>query len=155
MYDAIYSHSSFLTSSCTVSVVSKGIVKFNSSLIAINMTTLVEIPSVKVLHIPSPGSEPLPLSDGTLSLSLIPANPPTHPSQTVAITVGSSSFPVLPNTPVSKVASQGEHPSYVFNPAPADGGSGIGRVKITFKSRFVVYCPKFHYSILSPAYFNG
>ncbi len=82
-----------------------------------------------------PGSEPLPLSTGDLSLTLIPANPPTHPSPTVTLTIGASSFPLLPNSPVQRIHSAKEHPSYIFTPVPADGGDGIGRVKITMKDR--------------------
>jgi len=99
------------------------------------MTTLVDIPSCTALHIPTPTSQPLPLSSGDLTLTLIPANPPTHPSQTVTLTIGASSFPLLPNSPVQKIQSAKEHASYIFTPVPADGGAGIGRVKIVMKDR--------------------
>jgi hypothetical protein len=106
------------------------------------MTTLAEIQNVKAYHIPTPGAEPVVLSTGTLWLSLIPANPPSHPSQTVALTVGASSFTVLPNTPVQKVEAKEEHPSYVFSPLPADGGAAIGRVKIVLSPRYVLSVPR-------------
>lgn len=99
------------------------------------MTTLAEIPNVQALHLPTPGAQPVTLSSGTLILSVIPANPPSHPSQTIALTVGASSFPVLPNTPVQKVEAKEEHPRYAFSPLPADGGAAIGRVKIIINSR--------------------
>lgn len=99
------------------------------------MTTLAEIQNVKALHLPTPGAQPVPLSTGTLTLSLIPANPPSHPSETVALTVGASSFTVLPNTPVQKIEAKEEHPRYAFSPLPADGGAAIGRVKIVLNPR--------------------
>jgi hypothetical protein len=99
------------------------------------MTTLAEIQNVKALHLPTPGAQPVTLSTGTLTLSLIPANPPSHPSETVALTVGASSFPVLPNTPVQKIETKEEHPRYAFSPRPADGGAAIGRVKIVLSPR--------------------
>lgn len=101
------------------------------------MTTLVEIPDCRAFHLPGPDIDPLPLASGTLTLALIPANPPSHPSETVALSIGSSAFSVLPNTPVQKVESKEEHPRYVFSPAPADGGAAIGRVKIALKARYV------------------
>ncbi|WWD22344.1 hypothetical protein CI109_106835 [Kwoniella shandongensis] len=97
------------------------------------MTTLVDIPSAAAFHLPTPASDPLPLSAGDLVLTLIPANPPTHPSQTLTLTIGSSSFPLLPNSPVQKVEAKDEHPSYVFSPVSADGGASIGQVKIRMK----------------------
>ncbi|KAK8845398.1 hypothetical protein IAR55_006111 [Kwoniella newhampshirensis] len=97
------------------------------------MTTLVDIPSAAAFHLPTPTSDPLPLSAGDLTLTLIPANPPTHPSQTLTLTVGSSSFPLLPISPVQRVEAKDEHPSYVFSPVPADGGDPIGQVKIRMK----------------------
>lgn len=99
------------------------------------MTTLVEISECRAFHLPGPGIDPLPLASGTLTLALIPANPPSHPSETIALSVGSSAFPVLPNTPVQKVEAKEEHPRYVFSPAPADGGAAVGRVKIALKAR--------------------
>jgi hypothetical protein len=101
------------------------------------MTTLAEIENVKAYHLPVPGAEPVVLSTGTLYLSVIPANPPSHPSQTLALSVGASSFPVLPNTPIQKIEAKEEHPRYAFSPLPADGGAAIGRVKIVLGPRFV------------------
>jgi len=101
------------------------------------MTTLAEIQNVKAYHLPVPGAEPVVLSTGTLYLSVIPANPPSHPSQTIALSVGASSFPVLPNTPVQKIEAKEEHPRYAFSPLPADGGAAIGRVKIVLSPRSV------------------
>ena len=101
------------------------------------MTTLVDIPSCTAVHLPTPTSSPLPLAFGDLTLTIIPANPPAHPSQTVTLTIGASSFPLLPNSPVQKIGSIKEHASYVFSPVPADGGAGIGQVKITMKDRHV------------------
>jgi hypothetical protein len=100
------------------------------------MTTLAEIENVKAYHLPVPGAEPVVLSTGTLYLSVIPANPPSHPSQTLALSVGASSFPVLPNTPIQKIEAKEEHPRYAFSPLPADGGAAIGRVKIVLGPRF-------------------
>ncbi|WVR03349.1 hypothetical protein IAU60_000340 [Kwoniella sp. DSM 27419] len=97
------------------------------------MTTLVTIPSTSVYHQPTPQSEALPLSTGELNLTLIPANPPSHPHSTLTLTVGGSSFPLLPNSPVQKVQAKDEHPSYVFSPVPADGGAAVGQVKIKVK----------------------
>ncbi|WWC85718.1 uncharacterized protein L201_000584 [Kwoniella dendrophila CBS 6074] len=97
------------------------------------MTTLVTVPHVTAYHIPSPGSEPLPLSSGELNLTVIPANPPTHPSSTLTLTVGGSSFPLLPNSPVQKVQAKEQHPSYIFAPVPADGGEPVGQVKLRVK----------------------
>jgi len=101
------------------------------------MTTLAEIQNVKAYHLPVPGAEPVVLSTGTLYLSVIPANPPSHPSQTLALSVGASSFPVLPNTPIQKIEAKEEHPRYAFSPLPADGGAAIGRVKIVLSPRLV------------------
>ena len=100
-----------------------------------DMTTLIDIPSCTALHLPTATSDPLPLSTGDLSLTLLPANPPTHPSATITLTIGSSSFPLLPNSPIQKIQSKDEHSSYIFTPIPADGGAGIGRVKILMKDR--------------------
>ena len=102
------------------------------------MTTLVDIPSCSALHIPITGATPLPLSTADLTLTLIPGNPPTHPSQTLTLNIGSSSFPLLPNSPIQKVQSKQEHASYVFSPIPADGGAAIGQVKIVMKDRYVI-----------------
>lgn len=98
------------------------------------MTTLITIPNITALHIPTRGSTPLPLSTGDLILTLLPANPPSHPSQTLTLTIGAASFPLLPISPVRKVEVKEEHPSFVFSPVPADGGEGIGQVKIQFKA---------------------
>jgi len=103
------------------------------------MTTLAEIENVKAYHLPVPGAEPVVLSTGTLYLSVIPANPPSHPSQTIALSVGASSFPVLPNTPIQKIEAKEEHPRYAFSPLPADGGAAIGRVKIVLSPRLVPF----------------
>ncbi|KAK4683455.1 hypothetical protein P7C73_g6808, partial [Tremellales sp. Uapishka_1] len=78
-------------------------------------------------------SSPLPLSAGELLLTLLPANPPTTPAQTLTLTIGASSFPLLPNSPVQKVKANDQHSSYVFSPVPADGGASIGQVKIVMK----------------------
>jgi hypothetical protein len=102
------------------------------------MTSLIEIPSCSALHIPAPGVAALPLSEGDLILTLIPANPPTHPSSTITLSVGTSSFPLLPISPLQKIQSTGEHSSYIFTPVPADGGESVGRVKIVFKDRQVI-----------------
>jgi hypothetical protein len=102
------------------------------------MTSLIDIPSTTALHIPTPVSAPLPLSSGTLSLTLIPANPPAHPSETITLTIGTASFPLLPISPIQKIQSKDEHASYIFTPVPADGGAGIGRVKIAMKDRLVM-----------------
>ncbi|WVF66439.1 hypothetical protein IAT40_001179 [Kwoniella sp. CBS 6097] len=97
------------------------------------MTTLVTIPSTQAYHLPTPTSDPLPLSSGELNLTLIPANPPSHPHSTLTLTIGASSFPLLPTSPVQKVQAKDEHPAYVFSPVPADGGAPVGQVKIKVK----------------------
>ncbi|KAK1926229.1 senescence-associated protein-domain-containing protein [Papiliotrema laurentii] len=97
------------------------------------MSSLVQIPACTALHLPTPTSSPLPLSSGDLTLTVIPANPPTHPSPTLTLTIGSSSFPLLPNSPLQKIQTTHEHPSYIFSPLPADGGEPIGQVKIVLK----------------------
>ena len=99
------------------------------------MTTLIEIPGCTAFHIPTPVSQALPLSSGDLSLTLIPANPTGHPSSTVTITIGASSFPLFPNSPLQKIQSKEEHASYIFTPVSPDGGEAIGRVKIVMKDR--------------------
>ncbi|WRT63619.1 uncharacterized protein IL334_000542 [Kwoniella shivajii] len=97
------------------------------------MTTLVTIPNVTAYHLPTPTSDPLPLSTGELNLTVIPANPPTHPSSTLTLTVGGSSFPLLPNSPLQKVQAKEQHPSYIFSPVAADGGEPVGQVKLRLK----------------------
>ncbi|GFZ50676.1 hypothetical protein JCM24511_08434 [Saitozyma sp. JCM 24511] len=97
------------------------------------MTTLVDIPSCTALHVPTPTSAPLPLAKGDLTLVLMPANPPSHPSATLTLSVGGSSFPLLPNSPVQKVKAKEEHASYQFTPVPADGGMAVGTVRIQMK----------------------
>jgi hypothetical protein len=99
------------------------------------MTTLVEIPSCTALHVPTPTSSPLPLATGELTLVLIPANPPAHPSPTLTLSVGSAAFPLLPNSPVQKVKAKEEHASYQFTPVPADGGMAVGTVRIQMRDR--------------------
>lgn len=101
-------------------------------------TILVTIPQCTALHLPTPQSTPLPLSTGDLTLNLIPANPPSHPSQTLTLTIGSASFPLLPISPIQKIQAKDEHPSYIFAPVAADGGDSIGQVKIVMKSRHVL-----------------
>jgi hypothetical protein len=100
-----------------------------------SMTTLLTIPDVKALHVASPGVAPLPLSSGDLTLVVIPANPPTHPSETITLSVGSSSFPLLPNSPLQRVKAKEEHASYLFSPVSADGGAGVGQVLLQMKGR--------------------
>ncbi|WVQ80422.1 hypothetical protein IAT38_002527 [Cryptococcus sp. DSM 104549] len=97
------------------------------------MTTLIEIPNTSVFHVPTPTSKPLPLSEGDLTLTLIPADPPTNPAPTVTLTVGASSFPLLANAPVQRVQSKEEHPSYAFFPKPPKGGTAVGQVRIKLK----------------------
>ncbi|ORY25173.1 senescence-associated protein-domain-containing protein [Naematelia encephala] len=97
------------------------------------MTTLIAIPATRALHIPKPGAEPIPLSSGELVLTLIPANPPAHPSSTLTLSIGTASFPLLPNSPVQKTETNHEHSTYVFKPVPADGGAEIGQVRIFMK----------------------
>ena len=99
------------------------------------MTTLADIPSTKAYHLPTPTSEPILLAEGELVLATIPANPPARPSPTLTLSVGASSWPVLPNTPVRKIHAQKEHASYIFSPAAVDGSEGIGQVKIILADR--------------------
>lgn len=99
------------------------------------MSTILTIPGCTALHNPTPGSQPLPLATGDLTLTVIPANPPTHPSETLTLSVGSAAFPLLPNHPVQRVKAKQEHPSYQFTPIPADGGMTVGTVRITMKDR--------------------
>jgi len=100
------------------------------------MSTLIEIPSVKIEHLPTASSEPLPLADRILSLTLLPPSA-THPSETLTITVGSTSFPLSQATPVHKVHAAPivhAHPTYVFSPAAAGTGAPIGQVRISMKT---------------------
>lgn len=96
------------------------------------MTTLVTIPNAKALHIPTPGATPLPLATGDLNVLLTPANPPTHPSDTITISIGASAFPLIPSTPVQKVKAKAEHPSYTFSPAAPVGSDAIGSILLEF-----------------------
>lgn len=84
-------------------------------------------------HSRTPASDLLPLSSGTLTLVLLPANPPTQKTETLTLTVGASSFPLSPKLPVQKLRSKDEHPWYSFSPAPPapDGSKPVGQVRIT------------------------
>jgi len=97
--------------------------------------SIAEIPQCTAYHLPTPTSSPLPLASGDLVLSVLPANPPTHPSESLTLTIGSAAFPLLPNSPIQKIQSKDEHPSYIFAPVASDGGDSIGQVKITVNDR--------------------
>lgn len=98
------------------------------------MTSLIEIPSVRLEHLPTATSDPLPLATGNLSLTLLPPSP-THPAETLTLTVASSSFPLSPSSKIHKVHAPPTlhaHATYVFSPA-ADGSSEVGQVRISMK----------------------
>ncbi|ORX33593.1 hypothetical protein BD324DRAFT_643887 [Kockovaella imperatae] len=98
------------------------------------MTTIADIPAVTATHLPTPTSTPIDLGSGELSLTVLPPNPPTQPLQVLTLTVGSLSWPLLPNTPVRKIQALKEHAVYTFSPAPADGGAALGEVRLNMKS---------------------
>ncbi|KAL0243970.1 hypothetical protein I308_105233 [Cryptococcus tetragattii IND107] len=99
------------------------------------MSTLIEIPDCSVYHLPTPASDPLPLSSGTLTLVLLPPSPSTHNAETLTLTIGASSFPLSPKLPIQKLKSKDEHPWYSFSPAPPapDGSQPVGQVRFTTK----------------------
>jgi hypothetical protein len=99
------------------------------------MSALITIGNTTALHLPTADAAPLPLANGDLTLVLIPANPPTHPSETLTVSIGASSFPLLPNSPLQKVKTIDEHPTFQFTPVPADGGAGVGQVRIQLAPR--------------------
>lgn len=99
------------------------------------MTTLITIPAVTAFHLPAPGATPVPLAQGDLALSLLPAAPPTRPAEVLTLSIGSSAFVLARNSPVQKTKSKNEHPSFVFTPAPRDDGRSIGQVRIDMKDR--------------------
>lgn len=94
------------------------------------MSSLVNIPGAIALHLPAKGAEPVPLANGDLNLTLLPAEPPKRPAETVTLSVGSSTFILAKNSPVQRIRSKNEHPSFVFTPAPPEGGQSIGQVRI-------------------------
>ena len=91
---------------------------------------LINIPSTKAFHLP-PGGAPVLLAQGDLVLSLIPAHAPDHPRETITLSVGTASFPITHATPVVKVDTNGEHPSFAFRPVV--GGERAGKVKVVLK----------------------
>ena len=95
---------------------------------------LVDIPNCTALHIPTPSSDPLPLSAGDLVLTALPGTNEKEPAK-VSLSVGASSFQLHPNTPVQKILAKEEHPTYVFAPVSPDGSATVGQVKILFKDR--------------------
>lgn len=101
------------------------------------MSTLITIKNATALHLPAPGATPVPLAHGDLHLNLLPAAPPERPVDTLIITVGASSFPLAPNSPVQRTRSKNEHPSFIFTPAPPAGGQSIGQVRIDMADRYV------------------
>jgi hypothetical protein len=106
------------------------------------MTSLIDIPSVRIEHLPTVTSDPVTLANGTLSLSLIPPSA-THPAETLALTVGTTSFPLSPSSPVHKVhpaAARHSHSTYVFSPS-AGAGNLIGQVRISIKESCVPFLP--------------
>jgi hypothetical protein len=94
------------------------------------MTTLLTIRGTTAYHIPAPGIAPVPLAAGDLTLSLIPAFPPTRPADSVTLTVGASTFVLTKNAPVQRTNAKSEHPSLMFTPAPLADGRTIGQVRI-------------------------
>lgn len=94
------------------------------------MTSLVSIPGTVALHIPARGVAPVTLDYGDLRLTLLPADPPTRPTDTLTLSVGTSAFVLAKNSPVQRIRSKNEHPSFVFTPAPPEGGQSIGQVRI-------------------------
>ncbi len=94
------------------------------------MTSLVTIPGTVALHLPARGAAPVPMANGDLHLTLLPADPPTRKEDVLTLSVGSSAFVVAKNSPVQRIRSKNEHPSFVFTPAPPEGGQSIGQVRI-------------------------
>ncbi|WVN87347.1 uncharacterized protein L203_102525 [Cryptococcus depauperatus CBS 7841] len=98
------------------------------------MTTLAEIPSCSAFHLPTSDSSPLPLSSGDLVLVLVPpTDSDDKTTETLILSVGSSSFPLVPQSPVQKIKAKEEHPTYVFSPLPPNGSKPVGQVRITLK----------------------
>lgn len=91
---------------------------------------LITIPATRAFHLP-PGGAPVLLAEGDLVLSLIPAHAPDHPRETITLTVGTASFPITHATPVVKVDTNEEHPSFAFRPVV--GGERAGKVKVVLK----------------------
>lgn len=95
------------------------------------MTSLVSIPGTVALHIPARGAAAVPMDYGDLRLTLLPADPPERPTDVITITVGTSTFIVAKNSPVQRIRSKNEHPSFVFTPAPPrEGAESIGQIRI-------------------------
>jgi len=97
------------------------------------MTTLLTIPGATAYHLPAPGITPVALSEGDLTLALVPAFPPSRPTESVTITVGASTFVLTKNAPVQRTNSKNEHPSIVFTPAPLADGRPVGQVRVDFR----------------------
>lgn len=97
--------------------------------------TLVTIPDTKAYHVPLPGSQPILLAEGDLTLSIIPSHPPDHPTQTITISVGHATFPVTPRTPVVKTDTTEQHAAFTFKPLLAEHAERerVGKVKVTLK----------------------
>lgn len=91
---------------------------------------LITIPTTKAYHVP-PGGAPVLLAEGDLVLSVIPAQAPDHPKETITISVGNASFPLDHSTPVVKIETNAEHPSFAFR--PVIGGERAGKVKVSLK----------------------
>lgn len=94
------------------------------------MTSLVSIPGCIALHLPARGAAPVPMANGDLHLTLLPADPPTRKEDVLTLSIGASAFIVAKNSPVQRIQSKNEHPSFVFTPAPPEGGQSIGQVRI-------------------------
>ncbi|BEJ12044.1 hypothetical protein CspHIS471_0205040 [Cutaneotrichosporon sp. HIS471] len=94
------------------------------------MTSLVSIPGCVALHLPARGVAAVPMANGDLHLTLLPADPPSRKEEILTLSVGSSAFVVAKNSPVQRIQSKNEHPSFVFTPAPPEGGQSIGQVRI-------------------------
>lgn len=110
------------------------------------MSTLITIHSVTAFHLPTKTSEPIPLANGDLVLTLVPSNPPATPTPTLTLTVGTTSFPISHDTPISATDTTSQHTAYIFTPtvplptptSTSDVTSteiaSVGHVKLVFKN---------------------
>jgi hypothetical protein len=133
----------------TTSLVILGtVIQLDVTTTASTMTTLITIPGAKALHVPTKGASPLPLAEGDLQITVLPADrelqcmwvevvvadahalAPSRPSSILSLSVAHASFPLLPTAPVHRIQSNAQHASYLFSPLPSDGGQAIGSVLI-------------------------
>ncbi len=106
------------------------------------MSVLISIPEVTAYHLPTKASEKIALAAGTLSLTLVPADPPSTTAPVLTLSVGSVSFPLSHATPLSATDTTQQHASYIFAPGVPSAQPGVtnadigavGFVKIAFKT---------------------